>query len=231
MAKRRPRPTQPRETSGSGEDAFTAGILNVVAWARERTQLLVISGTVVALLVAGTFYWFNQRGAQLDAAAQELEQLQQAVGFEDPATAVASVQGYLDRFGETQYGIEARMLLARVHLIGQEDPAAAIEVLEPVAPDFSSPLNVHATFMLASVFEQAERWAEAMQTYEELRTQAEFSFQRREAGEGLARTHLAQGDTAQAVQAYEEILTELDPEDANRARYEMRLAELTAGGV
>ena len=79
--------------------------------------------------------------------------------------------------------------------------------------------------------EEAGQWEEAASVFRQLRDRAEFTFQKREAGEGLARASLAQGDTAGAVQAYESILEALDPDHPQRPRYEMRLAELTAGSL
>ncbi len=228
MAKPRPSPARPSTTQTSGEDAFTAAILRFVGWARDRTQTLIVACVILAVVTVGTVYWIDQRGIQLDAAAGELEELQQNVGFEDPATAEASIQGYLDRHGETRFGVEARLLLARVHLVSGGDPSAAIEALEVVAPDYSSALTVDATFMLAAALEQAERWEEAVEIYEQLMSRVDFSFQRTEAGVGLARSRLAQGDTAGAVQAYESILDALEADDPTRPGYEMRLAELTA---
>lgn len=228
MAKRKqPSPTRPLTSSTTDEDALTARILELVIWGRHRAPTLVVAGVVFVVLVVGAFYWSSQRSTQLDAAAFELEELQQTVGFQDPATFEASVQGYLDRFGGTPFAIEARLLLARVHLLSAvSDPNAAVEVLEAVAPDFSSPLALDATFMLAAALEQAERWNEAIQIYEELLSQVEFSFQRVEAGEGQARSLLASGDSAGAVQAYQSILDALEPDDPDRPRHQMRLAEL-----
>ena len=229
MAKRRPVARAPQ--SVFGDEALVARVIELSEWVKARSQL-VIGGVVVLVLVAvGAVYYFIQRGSQLDQAAQELESLQQTIGFEDPATAVASLDGFLARHGDTAYGIEARMVLARVHLIGNEDPAAAIAALEPVTPDFGGGIATDATFLLASAHEQAGQWDVAAGLYEQLRANADYAFQRAEAGEGLARSRLALGDTAAAVAAYEELLAELDEDDPTRMGYEMRLAELTAGGA
>jgi len=229
MAKRRA--TAPRSPASitTGDDAFTARILTLTGWARERTQALIVAVVILVVIAAGTTYWFVQRSAQLYAAAGELEQLQQTVAVQDPATAEASVQGFLDRFEGTPQEIEARLLLARVHLIGAEDANAAVEVLQAVAPAYGSPLHVDATFMLATALEQGERWTEATEVYEDLLEQVEFAFQRKGAAEGLARARLAQGDTTAAAEAYRSMLDELEEDDPERSRYEMRLAELTAG--
>jgi hypothetical protein len=229
MAKRRPVARAPQ--SVFGDEALVGRLIGLSEWVKARSQLVIGVLVVVVLVAVGAVYYFIQRGSQLDQAAQELESLQQTIGFDDPATAVASLDGFLARHGDTSYGIEARMVLARVHLIGNEDPAAAIAALEPVTPDYSGGLGTDATFLLASAFEQAARWDEAAATYEELRDQANFAFQRSEATEGLARSRLALGDTAAAVTALEELLAELEEDDPARLDYEMRLAELTAGGT
>jgi hypothetical protein len=229
MAKRRPVARAPQ--SVFGDEALVARLIELWEWVQARSQL-VIGGAVVLVLVAvGAVYYVVQRGNQLDQAAQELESLQQTIGFEDPATAVASLDGFLARHGDTSYGVEARMVLARVHLVGNEDPAAAIAALEPVAPDYGGGIRTDATFLYASALEQAGRWDEAAAIYEELRARSDYAFQRNDAAEGLARSRLAQGDTATAVAAYEALLEELDEDDPTRMGYEMRVAELTAGGT
>ena len=228
MAKRPPSQPRAQTRPSSGEDAFTATVLELVSWARTRTQTLIVGTVVLVVLVVGTIYWFDQRAAQLDAAAGELEELHQTVGLQDPATADASIQGYLERYGGTTYGMEARLLLAQVHLVSGGDPNAAVEALQAVAPDYGSSLSLDATFMLAAALEQAERWTEAIEIYEELLSRVEFAFQRQEAGEGLARSLLARGDIPGAAQAYRSILEALEADDPNRPRLEMRLAELAA---
>jgi predicted negative regulator of RcsB-dependent stress response len=228
MAKRKRSAPRLSASTTSGDDALTAAVLTFVAWARERTRTLIVGGVVLTVLAMATALWFYQRSGQLDAAAGELEELQQTVAVQDPATAAVSVQGFLDRFGGTPHEIEARLLLARVHLIGGDDPNAAVEVLQLVAPNYGSPLNVDATFMLAAALEQGERWIEAIEIYEALSNRVDLSFQRKEAAEGLARARLAQGDTAAAIEVYRSILEATEEDDPERPRYEMRLAEFTA---
>jgi len=230
MAKRRPSSSKKAPTSrGSEEDAFTARILEFLAWARHRTGLLVGAGIIGVVLVVGGLLWWNQRSARLDMAAAELEMVQQWVMFTEPQAAQAEVREYIERFAGTPYALEARLLLAELHL-DENQANEAISVLQAVAPAYRSPLQVQATFLLAVAFEEAERWDDAVSLYRELRDRAEYSFQEREAGEGLARTLLARGDREAAIDAYREVLALLEPGDPRRARYEMRIAELSAAG-
>lgn len=231
MAKRRTTQRRPTESKGDGEDAFMAALLRFVSWSQKNTQTFVVGLVAIVVVGLGIWYWATQRSTRLDSAAEELEMLQQTVGFEDPATATASIQGYLERYPGSTYEVEGRMLLARVQLAGTEDPAAAIETLRAVAPEYGSPLGMDATFMLAAAYEQAERWEDAVGLYEELRNRVEYTFRSKDAGEGLARSSLARGDTLRAIEAYEALLAELPEDDADRPFYELRLAELNAANV
>ena len=229
MAKRRPpQPRAPSTPASSGDDALTMTVHRLVAWAQTRTQSLVVSVAVAVVLIMGTLYWFRSRSEQLNIAAGELEQIQQSIAFDDLATVETSIQGFLGRHGGTQYEVEARLLLARAHLLAESDPAAAIGILDPVVPNLGSPLQVDATFVLAAAFEQAGRWQEASDIYREIIAGVDFDYQQVDAMEGLARALVASGDTASAVQAYHDALELIEADDPDQGRFEMRVAELTA---
>lgn len=228
MAKRRPTSSgsSPR---GTADDAFTAGILRFVAWARNRTEVLVGVVVVVALLIGGAFFFLGQRSAQLEEASRELQAIQQTVFFSEPEEATRQLREYLSRHGGTPFGIEARLTLAEL-LLDEGDAAEAVEILSEVAPSFRDPLRIQATQLLAVAKEAAEDWRGAADVYGQLVDRAELRFQRRDAAEGLARSHLALGDTAAAVQAFERAMAQLEEDDeATRNLYRMRLAELTGG--
>jgi predicted negative regulator of RcsB-dependent stress response len=234
MAKRRP-PTSRRSSgqgpaSGNADDAFTAKILEFLLWARDRTQVLILAGVGAVVLIVGTFYFFNQRAERLNQAAQELEMVQFAAFTQEPQQGIAELRAYIDRFSGTPYALEAYLLMAELQLEdGQAEQAVA--ALQEIVPRYRSPLEVQATFLLAVALEEAERWEDASDLYEELLDRSTFTFQKREAAEGLARTHLARGNREAALEAYHSILEELDEDHPQRNRYEMRLAELEAQGV
>ncbi len=227
MAKRRPTSSRP-SAKGTADDAFAARVLEFWAWSRTRTELLVAMIVVGLLLAGGTIYYMNHRAAQREAAAAQLESLQQAVNFREPAAVISDLREFLNRYGGTPYATEARLVLAEA-LLGQDRTGEAIETLEPIAPSFRNPLRLQATILLASALEEAEDWARAAEVYEALSRDASFSYQRREATEGLARVRLAQGDTAAAQAAYRELLDDPELGTETRNYVEMRLAEITGG--
>src|SRR5690606_20281278 len=127
MAKRRPTHSQSRNlrTSGGDDDAFTAAVLELLAWARARTQLLVTAAIVLVVGVVGVIYWVNARSNRLMQAAEELETVRGAAMFQPGTEARAEVRAYIDRFAGTPYEIEAHLLLGELHLAdGQADSAA-----------------------------------------------------------------------------------------------------------
>ena len=227
MAKRRPSPSRSSSSRGGSDDAFTAGVLEFVGWVRQNTVVVAVGGVAIVLVVVGGLYWFSERSERMDLAASELEQIQQMVMFESPGEARQRVQQYLDQFDGTPYAVEARLLLAELHLDDNEVDQA-ISVLQVVAPDYRSALGVQATFLLGVALEEADRWSEAAELYAELHERAEYTFQRYEAGEGLARAQLAAGDTTAALETYESILEGLGGDHPDRSRIEMRIAELSA---
>jgi predicted negative regulator of RcsB-dependent stress response len=229
MAKKKgPTPGERRTPPGTADDAFTVRVLEFTAWARDRTHVLVIGIAAVVLLLVGLIFWFGQRQQRMEQAAQQLEQIQAAVFFEEAPQARAQLRTFLDRFGGTPYGVEARLLLAEL-LLDDQDPEEAIRVLEVVAPSDRNPLRLQASILLGVAYEQAERWEDAESLYRWLRRNAEFSFQRRDAGERLAQILVVRGDTAGARTILEEIVRELEEGSPDRAYFEMRLAELSEG--
>jgi predicted negative regulator of RcsB-dependent stress response len=221
------RPSGTGAPKGTVDDAFTSRILLFIAWAQRNTQTLIIAVVAVVVLVVGSIWFFGQRAGTYAEAALQLEQVQQAAVAAAPEEAVAEIERYLARYGSTPYGIEARLVLAEIHL-DQGDVAAAIEALRPVAPGYRDPLRLQATFLLAVAYEQAEQWSDAVRVYGELAERAEMTFQRQEATEGLGRAHLAAGDTAAAITAFRRLAGEFEEGDPVRGYFEMRLHELGA---
>jgi cytochrome c-type biogenesis protein CcmH/NrfG len=187
-----------------------------------------VAGVVVLVVViVGAVYYFLQRSERLDLAAAELEAVQMTALMQEAPQAQEELRAYIARFQGTPYAIEAYLLLGELHL-SQEQPERAIAALQEIGPAYGSPLLVQASFLLAVAFEEAERWDEAGALYRELLDRVEYSFQRREAGEGLARSELARGNLAGALQAYETVLGLLPPDDPERSWFEMRRAEVRA---
>lgn len=233
MAKRHPGSRRrPDDHSSEPDDVFVARVVEFSTWSKRNSQALILIGVALAVVVVGTMYYVNYRERVAVAAVQELEVIQQNVTLADPATSELQLAQYLERFGSTPYGGEARMLLAQMYLRRGES-ALAVLTLEEGAVALGEPLGPQMAVLLARAYEAQNRAAEAEELYLRVADEAELEFQRVEALLDGARIRLELGNAAGAAEIYQELLEGSEPSDPNRGLYEMRLAEArtrAAGG-
>ena len=202
-------------------------MLTFSEWAQKNRSVLTIGVVAAVLGVTALVYYGNYRESLNTAAAAQLEELQQRLEQGDQAGAQADLQLYLERFSGTPFADEARVSLAQI-TAGMGDPAAAAEVLEPVAGDVGDPLGAQAAGLLAAISEDAGNLQMAEGLYERLADRAELSFQVHDALADAARVKRDQGDIAGALALYDRLLAEMDEGDPGRGVVEMRRAEVVA---
>ena len=217
------KPVNPAEQ----EDVFVAKMVTFSDWAQKHRSSLTVGVVVLALGTVALVYYGNYRGSLNTAAAAQLEQLQQRLEQGDQAGVQADLQLYLERFSGTPFGDEARVVLAQL-TAGMGDPAAAAEVLEPVAGDVEDPLGAQAAGLLAAISEDAGNLQVAEGLYERLADRAGLGFQVQDALADAARVKRDQGDIAGALALYDRLLEEMDEADPGRGVVEMRRAEVVA---
>lgn len=215
--------------SDAPEDAFIARVLALWNWAQRNTQVLVLGGALLVLAVGAGIYYYNYQQNLRSQAAREFEQVQQAVGTGQPETARTELQSFIDRYGETPYGREARLLLAQFQL-RTGAPEEAVSTLQPLTSELSEPIALEGSFLLAAAHEEAEQFDAAENVFLRIADAATLSFQIREALAGAAELRAREGNYAGAAQLYERILERHPPDesDPEQAMYELRLAEMRA---
>lgn len=223
MAKR-PSGSRRRSQSVDQEDAFVARIVEVSTWSKKNSQVLILFGVALVVVVAGIWYYVNYRGELQAAAAQELEVIQQQAQFGDPEGARLRLSQFLERFGGTPYAPEARMTLASLHLEAG-NPNEALEVLRASNVSLGDPLGPQLAVLQARALEDAGEFAEAEALYLQVADEALLDFQQVEALQDAARMRMAQDAAAGAVELYERILDEMELADDRRGAIELRLAE------
>jgi len=211
------------------EDAFVAGAIEFSSWAETHRSTLIAAVVVVVLLLVGGLYWRGARGAEMAAAVGELEGIAKVMESGDVATARGNLERFLGTHGDTRYALEARLLLGQIH-VEQGNPALAEEALRPAARSLGDPVGVQAAFLLAVALENQERWTDAEALYLDISRSGALGFQVRDALGHAARLRAEQGNRQGAAQLYREILEGMDDDDPARGIFEMRLAEVTAGG-
>lgn len=209
------------------EDVFVRGVMRVAAWAQRNSRAVTVAAVIALLGAAGLLYYRSYREGLREEASAEFQRLQSAVAESPPDTLAAHLQGFVDRYGGTEYARNARMLLARIWLAnGRWDEA--IGILEPLPRDPSTPTGYAVGKLLAAAHEGAGRREEAMRRLEQLARGARFEYQRRAARADRARILVKEGRLEEAAEIFRRLTAET-PEDAPDAgEYAVRLGELEA---
>jgi tetratricopeptide (TPR) repeat protein len=227
MTTRHPTARRVHREDTSGDDAFVAGVLESTVWAKQHARTLIVAAIAAALLLGGLVYWLHYRSNLREAAATELSQVRAVAMSGNTALAIRELQQYLDRFGGTPSGNEARLLLGRVYLAADQ-PQQAVETVRPLARNLDRDMGANAGFLLAAAYEVAAEPQRAEEIYLRLGDDARFLFQRQEALDAAARLRLQRGDAAGALQIYQR-LVEMSPENnPDRQVFELRLGEAQA---
>ena len=217
-----PQPEGKKET----EDLFVEKTVEVIQWAKERSQTLMLIGIVVVVAAAGLMYYVKYRSSWEEQAVARLEQVQSTMGFGERETAKADLHQYVEQFEGTVYALEARLTLGQA-LLEDGTPEEAIDVLAPAVREMASqPIGLQAGFLMAAAYEESNQPEEAERLYLRLANSSELTFQVYEALSGAARLRTAAGDKAGAAELYEEVLSTMEEGDPQRGFWEMRLAEV-----
>lgn len=215
------------QAASDPDDAFIARVLELTAWSKANARAIIIVGSIVLVAVLGAIYYTQHRRAQEERATAELMTARQTAAAGNLALAVRDLGTLVNRFGSTQAGREARVLLARFLLEdGNYDGAAA--AVGPIARDVDKPLGPAAAGLLAAAYEALEDFDAAVQVHLRVADRARFQYERRNALEAAAEIRLRQGRADEAVQLYERLLGTLPADFEERGIYEMRLAEARA---
>ena len=223
-------PRKPRGVAGSDDDKFVHGVLESSAWARENARTLVIAGVVVVALVVGFFVYRGYSNAREVGAANALNDLRTVAAAGNVQLALRDGEALVARYGGTEAADEARLLLGEMYL-QMNQPQQAADVLGPLGRDIDEPLGFNAAMLIGAAQEAAGQADQALQTYMRVGRGARFLFQQITGYEEAARVQTAAGDAAGAIATFERILTLMDENAAERGFYEMRIAELQAGGT
>ncbi len=207
------------------EDAFLAKVLEISTWARSNTEALVLLGVILALFIAGGFYYWNFTQDRDQTALMQLEVIHNTISLDAKEDAKALLRTFLDQFGASPHAREGVLLLARMNLETNAAPVA-VSILEDEGLSLRTPLGLQAGFLLARAYEETGRWSDAEDTYLRIADRAELDFQVLEALNSAAQSRMRQHDPAGAVELYERILETLEDDNPGRGIFEMRLAEV-----
>ena len=225
MSKRQPGMGRTKQSQDEPDDLFVARVLELRRWAQSNQQVMTVLGVLAVIAVAGVIYYGNYRSSLNEQAAQQLELVHQSIAIEDRQGAQDQLIIFLERYGNTAYAGEARLLLGELYL-EDDEPQQAQAVLAPIGESPREPIELQAAMLLAKAYVQDERWAEAEATFLEVADRSELSFQVQEALSSAARIRATQDDVAGAIELYQRALEGLEEGNPMRGHYQMRITEL-----
>jgi predicted negative regulator of RcsB-dependent stress response len=228
MAKRYKTTRRVREPEGPADDVFVARVFEASTWAQKNSQMLILAGITLVLLLGGAIYFASYRRDLNRQAIAELERVQNVVAATVPTEAEAELNRYMERFGGTRHAAEAELLLAQLQLRGG-NAAQAVVTLEDFPRSGNDPLALQARTLLGKAHEELGQYDEAEREYMAVADAAELDFERRDALADAARARSRRGDHAGSAELYRQILEGLDEAHYERGLFEMRLAEEEAG--
>lgn len=213
--------------SDTPDDVFIARLLELAAWARTHTRALTIGivALVGAILIAA--YVRNFQATARAAAETRFVAVQQTVASGNTALAIRDLEAFLATHGRTHVADEARILLAQSYL-AEGQPQKAIEAIDKLAGSIGKGLGTTAALLKAAALEVDGRTDEAEALYLRIADDARYNYERMEALEAAARIRMDRGDAAGASQLYDRLVSLAADGSADKAIYQMRLAEAKA---
>jgi predicted negative regulator of RcsB-dependent stress response len=214
-----PTQTQAEKTAADHAQTF-------LDWTKINSKALTIGGAVVVVAALG--FWFYGRSQQIQAAnAQKaLMNAKQSLSAGNLQLAQTDLQTVYARYGSTEAGVEAAMLLATV-AYDSGKPQDGIGMLEKVAGSrAASSVQPTIRSLEGDGYAQMGKMAEAAKQYDAAASATEFATERGFYQSKAARAYQAAGDTAKARQLWETLAN--DPNASMTSEARVRLGELTA---
>jgi predicted negative regulator of RcsB-dependent stress response len=210
------------------DDAFVASVLESSAWAKHNSRILTIA--IALVVVAGVVFLYlrNYRSTLNNRATVELSAVRQTALQGNRQLAIRDLKSFVDKYGKTASGDEARLLLAQMYA-EEGQTSNAVNTIKPVAGNAGGSEGAAPALLLGAIYESAKQPAEAERTYLKIADEARFGFEKREALERAASIRADRGDTAGAAQLYERAMKTLPEDSPERSVYQMRIAEVTSG--
>jgi len=176
-------------------------------------------------LAAAVYMWRRSDAIKQERAEQALLAASRTFSSGNLPLAQSDLERLIGRYGSTNAGSQARMLLAQI-LFDQSKVDSGLKVLENVGagPGGAFTASVHA--LRAAGHEQAGKAAQAAAEYERAADASRGAVERDTYRADAARAYATAGDTAKAVAIWQALAA--DEQSALSSEAKLRIGELTA---
>jgi tetratricopeptide (TPR) repeat protein len=207
-------------------DRFVEQTFDWAHWIETHRNQVLAGLAGIAVLVAAFFVYRSLAQASEEEAARSYMQARQAYFASNYQLAVSDLQGFLQNYGDSSYGDDARLFLADA-LYQAGDRQGAIETLQEFFHRHAgSPFALNARLLLAAAYQETGHPEEAVAAYRTALKLARFDAQRVRIHQELSALYEAQGDVEKATAELQAVI-DLDPESPAAEEARRDLAEIT----
>jgi predicted negative regulator of RcsB-dependent stress response len=198
---------------------------SLVTWLELYSRQLMY-GSIGLLVVAGGFWFYRQSTMrQAESASTALAEAQAALAAGNLPLAQSDLEKLIQRYGGTDAGAQAHVLLAQVHFDKGEFQQGITE-LKPVAEAKDAYTSATAMNLMAAGLEQSGKFADAAAEYEKAAAKAPFKVDHDVFMASAARVLTTAGKLDDAKKIWSALAK--DDESAASAEARVRLGEIEA---
>jgi predicted negative regulator of RcsB-dependent stress response len=195
-------------------------------WTTINSKALIIGAIVILAAFAGFWFWGRSRQIQEANAQRALLNAKQSLSSGNLQLAQTDLQSVYSRYGSTEAGVEAAMLLAAISYDNNK-PQDGISLLEKAAGSRAAS-TVQGTIrsLEGDGYAQMGKLADAAKQYQQAAEATSYPLEKGFYQSKAARAYQAAGDTAKARQIWTGLAN--DPNASMASEAKVRLGELEA---
>ncbi len=198
---------------------------SLVTWLETYSRQLMY-GSIALLVVAGGLWFYRQSNErQAESASMALSESQSAVAAGNLPLAQSDLEKLIQRYGGTDAGTQAHVLLAQVHFEKGEFQQG-IEELKSVTNAKDAYTAASAMNLMAAGLEQSGKFADAAATYEKAAAKSPYKVDHDVYMASAARALTTEGKVDDAKKIWSGLAK--DDESAASAEARVRLGEIEA---
>lgn len=198
---------------------------SLVAWLEAYSRQLMY-GAIALLVVAGGFWFYKQSNMrQAESASTALSEAQSALAAGNLPLAQSDLEKLIQRYGSTDAGMQAHVLLAQVHY-DKGEFVQGIAELKPVVDSKSAYTAASAINLTGAGYEQSGKFADAAAAYEKAAGKAPYKTDRDVYMANAARALTTAGKVDDAKKIWTDLAK--DDEGSASAEARVRLGEIEA---
>ena len=212
-------------TGAAARPDFEERTQSALQWIELHARWLIAAAVAVLVLVAGVWFYRASEQRRAETAGRSLAEAEQAFNAGNLALAQSDLEKVVNRYGGTQAGKQAKLLLSQV-LYQRGQYQKGIDQVSSLTTERDKYLVATAYNLMAAGYEEMGKFGRAAELYRKAAENTTFSGTKYTYLAGAARALTSAGDTAGAKKIWKALAEDASNPSAAEAR--VRLGELDA---